>query len=181
MYQKSWYVYCSWDMMHYRCNRYFSFWAMFCPFTTLTAWKIEIKKKTKKHLEISFYTSVPKIMIICYTVPEILHVMNAIVIFHFGLFFALLPPTQPKKQKLFKKWKKTPGDIITDQIMYSSWDMVHSRWTDGWTERWKKWHIEVGAPPNNYHRCYENTFIFHVKANQKKLISCKIKLLKWSL
>ena len=77
--------------------------------------------------------------------------------------------------------KKTPGDIIIDQIMYSSWDMVHSRWTDGWTDKWKKWHIEVGAPPNNYHRCYENTFIFHVKANQKKLISCKIKLLEWSL
>ena len=28
-------------------------------------------------------------MIICYTVPEIWHVMDVIVIFHFGLFFAL--------------------------------------------------------------------------------------------
>ena len=34
----------------------------------------------------SFYTSVPKIMIICYTVPEIWHVTEVIIIFHFRLF-----------------------------------------------------------------------------------------------
>ena len=49
------------------------------------------KNEKKKHLEISpFYTSVPKIMIIGYTVPEIWHVMN-VFIFHFGLHFSLLP------------------------------------------------------------------------------------------
>ena len=49
-------------------------------------------KKGKKYLEISsFYNSVPKIMIICYTVPEIWY-MTDIIIFHFGPFFALLPP-----------------------------------------------------------------------------------------
>ena len=31
-------------MVHDRCNCYFSFWAIFCPFTPLTAQKI--KKKT---------------------------------------------------------------------------------------------------------------------------------------
>ena len=35
--------------------------------------------------------------------------------------------------------------------MYGSWDMVHNGRTDGqmggWTDRWKKWHIELGAPP----------------------------------
>ena len=30
---------------------------------------------------------------------------------HFGLFFALLPPNNPKNQN-FEKMKKTPGDII---------------------------------------------------------------------
>ena len=70
-------LYCSWDMVRDGCN-YFSFWAIFCPFTSLTAQKI-ITKKTK-------------IMIICYTVPEIWCVTDVIVIFHFGLFFALLPP-----------------------------------------------------------------------------------------
>ena len=50
-------------------------------------------KKRKKQLQISsFYTGVPKTMIIDYTVPEIWHVTDVIVIFHFGLFFALLPP-----------------------------------------------------------------------------------------
>ena len=31
-------------------------------------------------------------MIIGYTVPEVWHVTDVIVIFHFGLFFVLLPP-----------------------------------------------------------------------------------------
>ena len=67
----------------------FSFWAIFCLFTPLTAQKIKMKdmkkKKTTTTLEISsFYTSVPKIMIICYTVFEIWHVTDVIVVFHFG-------------------------------------------------------------------------------------------------
>ena len=51
---------------------FFSFWAIFCLFIPKTTWKIKILKKWKKPLDISsFYTSVPKIMIICYAVPEI--------------------------------------------------------------------------------------------------------------
>ena len=50
-------------------------------------------------------------MIICYTVPEIWHLTDVTVIFHFGLFFALLSPNSLKNQN-FKKVKKTPGDII---------------------------------------------------------------------
>ena len=50
------------------------------------------KEWKKKSLEISFYTSVPKIMVICHTVPEIWHMTDVIVTFHFGLFFTLLPP-----------------------------------------------------------------------------------------
>ena len=45
-----------------------------------------------------------------YTVPEIWHVTDKIVIFHFGLFFTLLPPNSPKNQN-FEKMKKMPGDI----------------------------------------------------------------------
>ena len=41
----------------------------------------------KRSLEISFYTSVPKIMIIIsYTVSEIWQMTDVIVILHFGLF-----------------------------------------------------------------------------------------------
>ena len=84
-------MYGSWDMKHDRQN-FLSFWTIFCPFTPLTTQKIKILKKWKKHLEISsFYTSVPKIMIICYTVLEIWCVTDVIVIFHFGLFLALWP------------------------------------------------------------------------------------------
>ena len=86
-------LYCSWDMAHDRSIFLFSFSAIFCPSTPLTAQTMKIsKKKKKKGLEItSFYTRVPKIMIICYTVPKIRHKTNVIVVFHFGLFFALLP------------------------------------------------------------------------------------------
>ena len=69
-------------------------------------------EKMKKHVEISsFYTSLTKIMILCNVVPEIWHATHVIVIFHFGLFFALLPPPlsySPKNQnfKKKKKWKK---------------------------------------------------------------------------
>ena len=125
-------LYCSGDMVHDRCNSYFSFWAIFCPFTPLTAWKMKISKKWKKHLEISsFYTSVPKIMIICYTVPEIWHMTDVIVIFHFGLFFALLPLMAQKIKT--SRLKKMPGDIIIlhkctkihDHMLYRPWDMAH--------------------------------------------------------
>ena len=40
-------LYRSWDMAHDRCN-YFSFWAILCPFTTLTApqkWKFQKNEK----------------------------------------------------------------------------------------------------------------------------------------
>ena len=62
----------------------------------------------KKQLEISsLYTSVPKIMIICYTGPEIWCVMH-VIIFHFGSFFALLPPLSLTawKIKILQKWKR---------------------------------------------------------------------------
>ena len=73
---------------------------------------MKISTKMRKPLEISsFYTSVPKIMTICYTVPEIWQVTHVIFIFHFGLFFALLSPNSPKDQNL-KKMKKIPQDIM---------------------------------------------------------------------
>ena len=46
------------------------------------------------------------------TVPEIWYVMGVIVIFHFGLFFALLSLYKPKNQNFLKKLKKTSGGII---------------------------------------------------------------------
>ena len=62
-------TYGSWDMKRDRHN-FLSFWTVFCPFTPLRTQKIKIFKNWTKNLEISsLYTSVPKIMFICYTVP----------------------------------------------------------------------------------------------------------------
>ena len=60
-----------WDM---KCDRQnlLSFWAIFCPFTLLTTWKIKSTKKKKKHLEISsFYTCVQQMTTIWCMIPEI--------------------------------------------------------------------------------------------------------------
>ena len=83
---------CSWDLMCDRYNCYFSFRAIFCPFTPLKTRKMRIKKKMKKCLISSFYAIVPKIMIIGYTVPEIWCVIDVTFTFHVGPFFNLLPP-----------------------------------------------------------------------------------------
>ena len=91
-------LYSSWNMPCDKCNCHFSFWAIFlifyhplpCP-PPPTAPKTKSSTKMKKPLEISsFYTSVPKIMIRCYTGPEIWYVTDVVTL-HFGLFFALLP------------------------------------------------------------------------------------------
>ena len=112
---------------------------LFFALLTPTAQKINISKEWKKHLEISsFYTSVPKIMIICHTVPEIWCVTGVIVIFHFGLFFALLHPSSPKN-KNFKKMKKNPRRFHHFTHVYQH------LWLDD--DGRKKWHIEVGTPP----------------------------------
>ena len=101
-------MYGSWDM---KCNRrnFFVILGNFLPSypypqpyahppSPSKSPKNENFKKIKKGLEISFNTSVPKIMIISFIVPEIWSMPD---IFHFGLFFALLPPNS------LKKWKKS--------------------------------------------------------------------------
>ena len=94
-------------MAHDGCNCYFLSWAIFCPFTPLTAWKMNISRKWKKCLEIStFYTSVPKIMVISYTIPDTWHVTHVIIIFHFGYSLPFYLPAA-QKIKISKKWNKS--------------------------------------------------------------------------
>ena len=47
--------------------------------------------------------------------------MDVIVIFHFGLFFALVP-NSPKNENLKKKKKKMPGDIIILHMCTKNYD-----------------------------------------------------------
>ena len=88
-------VYGSWDMMW---DRTFCHFGLYFSFIPLTAQKMKISNKWKEHLEIlSFYMYFAVLFLryiflsCCYTVPEIWHGTNVIVIFHFGLIFALLP------------------------------------------------------------------------------------------
>ena len=76
-------MYGSWNMEH---DRHFChFGPFFLHFYPLTTHNIKILKKWKQCLEMSFYKSVPKIMIIYYTVPEIWHVME-LLLFILGYF-----------------------------------------------------------------------------------------------
>ena len=76
-----------------------------------------------------------------------------------------LPPLQrggeetmltAKKIKILKKWKKcmeiSSFYTCVPKIMVR-WHTIPEIWcaTGRWTDRWKKWHIEVGAPPKNTH------------------------------
>ena len=130
---------------------FWSFWAIFC-LTPLITQKIKILKKWK--MEVSFYTSVAKIVIICYTVPETWRLTDVNFIFHFGLFFYPFTPLTTRKIKVSKKQKKTPGDIILhvftknyDHMMYVSWDMMRDGRTDGQTDgRTEKVTCRGGCP-----------------------------------
>ena len=99
-------MYGSWDMVCDKCNCYFSFCATFCPFTPLTAQKLNILKKWKKHLEIYQFTYVHKIMMRWCTVPEIWCMKD--LFFTLGHFcpFTLPPTTTAQKIKILKKVTK---------------------------------------------------------------------------
>ena len=74
------------------------------PFCPPTAQKLKISKQWKKDLQISsFYTLVPKIIIICYTISEIWHVSD-VIIFILGNFLPFYPPNSPKNE-ISKHWK----------------------------------------------------------------------------
>ena len=106
-------LYCSRDGA-WRMQLLFSVWAIIFPFTSLTAQIMKISKQWKKILEISFYTSAPQIMIICFTVPEIWHMSDVIVIFH-------LPPNSPKNENFTKIKANTWRYHHLSQVYQKSW------------------------------------------------------------
>ena len=130
----------------------------FLPFYPSNIPKTQKMEKIKKILEISsFYICVPKTMIRWCMVPEIWCTIDVIVISHFALFFALYPPLAAVKNQYFEKITKAPGDIIilhTCTKIMIRWCTVPEIWfaTDGRTDGWKKWHVEVGAPPKKWYK-----------------------------
>ena len=155
----------SWDMERGGQN-FLSFWTIFCPFTPLKPRRIKILKKWKKRLEISsLYTNVPKIMIICYTVPVIRFMTDVILFFILGFFLPFYPPNDPKNQN-FKNMKKnrldtSPFYTCISKIMiiwctvpeiWCATDRQTNRRTDGQTD-WQTDRRTDGETEKVTYRC----------------------------
>ena len=70
--------------MKFKRQNFFVILGIFLPLYSPDTLKMKISKM-KKTLEISsFYTGLPKVMIICYTVPEIWHMSDVVVVFILG-------------------------------------------------------------------------------------------------
>ena len=83
----------------------------------------------------SLYTSVPRIMVICYTVPEIWRVTDVIAVFHLGNSLPFYLLNSPKNEN-FKKKRKKRREISSfytivpknyDYRLHCSWDMARDR------------------------------------------------------
>ena len=100
---------CSWDMVCDGCNCYFSFLAIFCSFTPLTAQKIKISKKWKKKMPTDFIilhkcTKNYDHMLYC-SWDAACETCNCYFLF-WVIFCPLMPITAPK-MKIKKKNKKS--------------------------------------------------------------------------
>ena len=121
-------------------------------------------------------------MIIWYTVPEIWRVTDVVCIFHFGLFFALLPPAPvPQQPPLTTKKLKTkhleilsPYTCVPEILII--WCTGPEIWceTDGRMNGQKKWHIEV---PNL--KRYNNLFVYFTTAFGQHTSGFHIEVQSW--
>ena len=116
-------------------DNFFSFQAIVCSFAQLLIPKIKIWRKCK--------TKPGDIILLQMCTINRDHMMygswdmkfnrhNVFVIVCIFLPFYLPPPLNSPKKNIWKKWKKTPGDIIIlhnctknhDHMLCCSWDMV---------------------------------------------------------
>ena len=145
-------LYCSWDMTRDRCNCYFSFWTIFCPFTapSLTAPKMKISKKMKKVPgDVIFLHKCNKNydhMVYCSW--DMAHDRC-----NYFSFWAIFCPFT-RKMKISKKIKKKTSGIIIilhqciknhDHMQYCSWDMA----SDGCNCYFSFWAIFCPFAPNS--------------------------------
>ena len=106
-------MYGSWDMVRDRCNCYFSFWAIFCPFTPLTAQKIKILEKWKKgpgDITILHICTKNYDQMMYGSWDMVCDRCNCY--FSFWAIFCPFTPLTDKKNQNFEKMKKISGDII---------------------------------------------------------------------
>ena len=123
-------LHCSWDMVSDRCN-YFSFWAVFCPFTPQQPKKPKFWKNEKK---------MPGDIIILHmctnNYDQMMYdswymVRDGCNYFSFWAIFCHFTPQQPKKPKFWKNEKKCL-EIISFYIgvpkIIIKWCTVPEKW-----------------------------------------------------
>ena len=115
-------LYCRWDTVCHGRNVYFSFWAIFCPFTPLIIWKIIIFEKWKNPLRYHHFT---------YCNKNYNHMIQ----------FLRCGARQ------MERWTNGWIDRWMDGRVNRWTDRLTDKQTNRWTDRQKKWHIEVSAPP----------------------------------
>ena len=126
-------VYCSWDMACDKCNCYFSFCTIFCPFTPNLPekWKLK-KKKNEKNTWIYHHH-------MQYCSWDMAH-DRCNYYCSFWANFCPFTPLTAQKIKISKKWKKQLEissfySCVTKAMI--RWCMVPEKWCamDGWTEK----------------------------------------------
>ena len=130
VYQKPQYMmYGFWDTEWDRQNL-LSFWATFCPFTTLTTWETKILKKWKKHLEISSsYTFVPQMKIIWCMVPQTRSMTEIFFILDYKSKFWKNEKTKQQQQQQKDTIILHMCTINKNHMMYGSWERERNRET----------------------------------------------------
>ena len=95
----------SWDMEH-SSQIFLSFWAIFCPITLLTTWKIKTWKKHEKSIWRYYHFT------------HVCHINDNHMIY-FGPFLPFHPTNKLKNQN-FEKMKKT--------LRYHHFTLVYNKW-----------------------------------------------------
>ena len=97
------------QFLKYKAQQSFlSFWAICCPLTLLTTWKIKVFRKWKKKSWRYYNFTLAYHKWWSYDVWFLRYGVRQTEFFSpFGPFFALLPPKQPRKSKFWKNEKST--------------------------------------------------------------------------
>ena len=109
----------SWDMVCDGCN-YFSFWAIFCSFTPLTACKIKMKKNEKTAWRFILHKHTKNYDQMMYSSWDMVCDRCNCYFSFWAVFFPFAPLTAQKTN--FKKMKKNPGDIIILHMCTKNYD-----------------------------------------------------------
>ena len=112
--------YCSWHMAPDSCNCYFSFWAIFCLLTPITAQKWKFQKNGKKitrDIIILHKSTKNHDHMLCCSWDMLCDTCNCY--FSFCVIFC---PFTAQKTKISTTTKKTAGDIIILHMCTTNYD-----------------------------------------------------------